>query len=154
MPVKSSNVVLYPGGSLASREWKEIREEVLKREGNCCKICKAPNHASILRVKAHDFEHYVNLETLEAFDAATGERLGLVPADSLPVGKSTRVVLHVDYLDRNSGRVGKKGHRPNLIALCQHCAHQKAMKDIEKALAAAEEEARIKEFGPPLPLFG
>ena len=158
MPVKASNLVLYPGGSLTSKEWLEVRREVLEREGHCCKTCKAPDRASILRVKGADFEHYVNLDTLEAFDSATGEALGSVPADSLPIGKSTRVILTVAHLDHNPRNNGRKGHRPNLAALCQkhHLDHDREhhAAEREKTLQAKREAEREAEFGPMLPLFG
>lgn len=154
MPVKPSNLILYPGGSLTSSQCLDIRNEVLERDGHCCKICKAPNRTSILRVKAPGFEHYVVLDTLMARDAATGAELGKVPQDSLPLGKVTRVVLTIAHLDHNPSNNGVPGDRPNLSALCQkhHLMHDQEHHAEQRAKTLkARKEA---EFGPELPLFG
>lgn len=31
------------------KDWKQIRQRILERDGHCCKFCKAPNHAIIHR---------------------------------------------------------------------------------------------------------
>jgi hypothetical protein len=153
MPVKPSNLVLYPGGSLTSAQWLEIRNEVLEREGHRCKMCKAPDRTSILRVKAPGFEHYVVLDTMMAHDAATGQELGKVPPGSLPVGKATRVVLTIAHLDHDPSNNGTPGNRPNLAALCQrdHLRYDREHHAAERAKTLrARKEA---EFGPELPMF-
>ena len=38
MPIKPENKKLYP------KNWKEIREKILKRANNCCEFCGLPNH--------------------------------------------------------------------------------------------------------------
>jgi 5-methylcytosine-specific restriction endonuclease McrA len=154
MPVKSANLPLYPGGSLSSAQWLEIRNEVLDRDNHRCKICKAPNHASILRVKAEDFEHYVVLDTLIAYDASTGAELGRIPAGSLPIGKATRVVLTIAHLDHDASNNGTTGDRSNLAALCQkhHLHHDREHHAAERAKTL--KARREIQFGPELPLFG
>jgi 5-methylcytosine-specific restriction endonuclease McrA len=154
MPVKPSNLVLYPGGSLTSAQWLNIRNEVLERDGHCCKMCKAPNRTTVQRVKAPGIDHYIVLDTLTVHDAETGAELGQISPGSLPVGKATRIVLTIAHLDHNPSNNGKPGDRPNLAALCQrhhlwhdqeHHAEQRA-----KTLRARKEA----EFGPELPMFG
>jgi 5-methylcytosine-specific restriction endonuclease McrA len=154
MPVKPSNLVLYPGGSLTSSQWLEIRNEVLERDGYRCKMCKAPNRASIQRVKAPGFEHYVLLDSMTVHDADTGAELGKIPSGSLPVGKATRVVLTIAHLDHNPSNNGERGNRPNLAALCQrdHLRYDQEHHAAERAKTLkARKEA---EFGPELPMFG
>ena len=38
MPIKPENKARYP------KNWKEIRQKVLERAGNCCEFCGIPNH--------------------------------------------------------------------------------------------------------------
>jgi|JI10StandDraft_1071094.scaffolds.fasta_scaffold669877_2 5-methylcytosine-specific restriction endonuclease McrA len=45
MPISPENMALYPGGSIRSREWLAIREQVRERAGNRCQQCGVPNHA-------------------------------------------------------------------------------------------------------------
>lgn len=39
MPISKENKKLYPDN------WGEIRREILKRDGNRCKLCKTPNYS-------------------------------------------------------------------------------------------------------------
>lgn len=45
MPISSENMKRYPGGSIHSKEWHEIRERIRRRAGNRCEQCGVPNHA-------------------------------------------------------------------------------------------------------------
>lgn len=49
MPISRERMKLYPGGSIKSREWLEIRDRILERAGNRCEgtpkypDCRAEN---------------------------------------------------------------------------------------------------------------
>ena len=51
MPISKENMKRYPGGSINSKEWKEIRAEILERSGNACEgspewpECRAANYS-------------------------------------------------------------------------------------------------------------
>lgn len=45
MPISPANMLLYPGGSIRSPEWLEIRARIQKRAGNCCEECGVENYA-------------------------------------------------------------------------------------------------------------
>lgn len=154
MKADPKNLLKFPCGAAVSRATVDIRREVLARDGDCCAFCKAPAGASVLRIERKDFEHYVLLDTLMAYDSSDGAQLGKVPADALPPGRSTRVVLDLAYLDGNPANVGSKGRRPNVVLACQRCNAAQGM----AAIAKAEQEKRKAEieaeFGPELPLFG
>ena len=49
MPISPENMVLYPGGSIHSPEWKAIRGEILERAKDKCEGCGVPNYAWIER---------------------------------------------------------------------------------------------------------
>ena len=52
MPISPERMKLYPGGSIRSPEWREIRTMILQRAANCCEgtptfpACRAPNGES------------------------------------------------------------------------------------------------------------
>lgn len=45
MPISAEKMKLYPGGSIKSAEWQEIRERVRARAGNRCEKCGVENHS-------------------------------------------------------------------------------------------------------------
>ena len=45
MPIRPENMAKYPGGSIRSAEWNDIRERIRRRAGNCCEGCGVENHA-------------------------------------------------------------------------------------------------------------
>lgn len=149
----TAGLVSYPSGAAITAARIDMRREVLERDGCRCHFCKAPGGASILRVKRRDeFEHYVLLDTRRAYDANTGEALGVVPEDVLPLGKSCRVVLDLAYLDGNPSNVGRRGKRPNVVAACQRCNTAAGMAAIARAAQERADAEREAEFGPMLPL--
>lgn len=44
MPIRPENKRLYPAN------WKQIREDILKRADNRCEFCGIPNHMKVLRL--------------------------------------------------------------------------------------------------------
>ena len=149
----ANNLVSFSTGRGTTNDTVAIRREILARDGDCCHYCRAKGGSSILRVRRGPFDYYVDLTSLMAFDANDGEPLGVVPADTLPLGRSCRVVLDLAYLDRNPGNLGRRGRRDNVVLACQRCNTSIGMAAIEAA-AAARHRAEIEaEFGPELPLF-
>lgn len=153
LPAAPTNLVSFQTGSPVSQDTVSIRREILARDGDCCHFCRAKGGASILRVKRGPFDHYVCLTTLMAFDANDGEPLGVVPADTLPLGRSCRVVLDLAYLDGNPGNMGRRGRRDNVVLACQRYNSSIGMAAIEAAAAARRKAAIEAEVGPELPLF-
>jgi hypothetical protein len=101
-----------------------VLAEVLLRDRCRCAHCRAPGGAAVLYGAMGHRDVYVVLDTLQAFDCISGEALGTVPADAIPIGVSARVVLDLAYLDGDSSNVGRKGRRPNVLLLCQQCARR------------------------------
>lgn len=56
MPIKPENKKLYP------KNWKEIREEILKRANNCCEHCGVKNHAVGYRTEDGEFVESVGMQ--------------------------------------------------------------------------------------------
>jgi 5-methylcytosine-specific restriction endonuclease McrA len=148
-----NNLVSFSTGRGTTNDTVDIRREILARDGDCCHFCKAKGGASILRVRRGPFDHYVDLTTLMAHDANDGEPLGVVPADTLPLGRSSRVVLDLAYLDGNPGNQGRRGRRDNVVLACQRCNTAIGMAAIQAAAEARLKAAHEAEFGPELPLF-
>lgn len=148
-----SNLVSFSTGRGTTNDTVDVRREILARDGDCCHYCRAKGGASILRVKRGPFDHYVCLTTLMAFDANDGEPLGVVPADTLPLGRSCRVVLDLAYLDGNPGNLGRRGRRDNVVLACQRCNTAIGMAAIRAAAAARQKAAIEAEVGPELPMF-
>ena len=140
-----SNLVSFSTGRGTTNDTVDIRREILARDGDCCHYCRAEGGATILRVRRGPFDHYICLKTLMAFDANDGEPLGVVPADTLPLGRSCRVVLDLAYLDRNPGNVGRRGRRDNVVLACQRCNTAIGMASIEAAAAARQRAAHEAE---------
>lgn len=67
---------------------------------------------------------YIVLDDLQAYDAVTGQALGFVPADIVWLGGMVRIVLDIAFRDHDPGHVGRRGRRPNVMALCQSCARR------------------------------
>jgi hypothetical protein len=99
-----------------------VLAEILSRDDCRCSHCRAPGGARVLYGFMGPREVYVLLDSLEAFDAVSGEAMDVVPAETIPVGMSSRIVLDVAFIDHNPSNGGKRGRRPNVVALCQGCA--------------------------------
>lgn len=96
MPIKPENKKLYPAN------WKEIREEILKRANNCCEHCGVKNHAVGYRTEDGEFVESVGMQQ---------------EADTLDGEKLIKIVLTIAHLDHDP----TNNNRKNLKALCQRC---------------------------------
>lgn len=96
MPIKPENKKLYP------KNWKEIREKILKRANNCCEFCGVKNHAVGYRTEDGEFVESDGMQQ---------------EADTLDGLKLIKIVLTIAHLDHNP----KNNEQSNLKALCQKC---------------------------------
>lgn len=122
MPIKPENKHLYP------KNWKEIRAEVLDRDGHRCAWCRVENHAIIIRYPWKKQYHY--LETGRLHCQETGADRGYESIDHCSPGRQAiKVVLTIAHLDHDPRNNGETGSRPNLAALCQmhHLRHDAAI---------------------------
>lgn len=59
MPIAPEKMKLYPGGSIYSAAWQDIRNRILQRAGNCCEgtpqfpYCRAMNGCPHPETDAH-----------------------------------------------------------------------------------------------------
>jgi hypothetical protein len=119
-------VISFRTGRAVAPDHVAMLTDILSRDGCRCAFCRAPGGASVLYGAIGHREVYVLLDTLEAFDAVSGEAMGVVPADILPIGISTRTVLDVAFLDHDPGNVGRRGRHSNVVTLCQSCGTRHA----------------------------
>jgi hypothetical protein len=120
----TATVLSFRTGHVVAQGHVAILGEILTREGCRCAHCRAPGGAAVLYGTLRQREVYVLLDMLEAFDAISGEPVGRVPADTVPIGVSTRIVLDVAFLDHDHRNVGRRDRRPNVVAMCQQCARR------------------------------
>lgn len=112
MPIKPENRDRYPA------DWKEIRERILKRAGNCCEQCRIPNGDVIVRGIDKDVGTFQRFQgDGEVYAADDGRLLGYCKASEYCGNKWTRVVLTIAHLDHVPEHVDDD----NLKALCQRC---------------------------------
>ncbi len=96
MPIKPENKKLYP------KNWKQIREAILKRANNKCEFCGVENHTEGYRDKDGNFIKSTGMQQ---------------EADELDGEKIIRIVLTIAHLDHNPQNCDPN----NLRALCQKC---------------------------------
>lgn len=97
MPISAEKMKLYPGGSTNSPEWKAIRKRILERDGNCCKLCHAPNGEYVARHKDGKWFFPV---------LGTGR-----------IKKLVKIVLTIAHFNQDT----TDNRDVNLAALCQRC---------------------------------
>jgi hypothetical protein len=117
MPIKPENKARYPAN------WKEIREEILARAGDCCEQCKVPNGKRIAR-GAGPFANTFQTDDADVFDAETGEHITRVRMSEYQVKNMVTIVLTIAHLDHQPENCDPA----NLRALCQlhHLRHDAA----------------------------
>lgn len=110
MPIKPENKSRYPAN------WADIRQSILARAGNCCELCKAPNHTRLARGGGDDIDTYMN-EDCEIFCANTGEFLGQRHASNFQALRMVDIILTIAHLDHTPENCDPD----NLKAMCQKC---------------------------------
>lgn len=111
MPIKPENKHRYP------TNWKEIRQAILERAGNCCEACKVSNGNRITRGVGESHGTYMDADGY-VFDADNGVQLGRVRhSDYEGTGNWINIVLTIGHLDR----VPENCDPSNLRAWCQRC---------------------------------
>ena len=98
MPIKPENKKLYP------KNWKEIRENILKRASNRCEFCGIENHIEGFRLADGRFVRTDNDVKNKRF------------AESF-CHKTFKIVLTIAHLDHDP----TNNDPSNLRALCQKC---------------------------------
>lgn len=101
-----------------------VLAEILTRDGCRCAHCRAQGGAVVQFGHMGQRDVYVVLDTLEAYDAVSGEAIGTVPGDAVPILSSSRIVLDVAFIDHDAGNIGRRGRRPNVVVMCQGCARR------------------------------
>jgi hypothetical protein len=120
----TARILSFRSGHIVTPGHIAMLVEILSRDGCRCSHCRAPGGATVQYGDIAGRTCYVVLDTLEAFDAITGQALCSVPADAVQQGTSARIVLDVAYLDHDPSNVGRRGRRRNVVALCQQCARR------------------------------
>lgn len=123
-------------------EWKtRIRPDILKRDKNCCKVCKVPNGTFGYRDKEGKFYSWEMIEAAlndRGYDYFDDELKHHVKKDGT-VGKGTKIVLTVMHLDHDINN----NEYSNLAAACQY-HHLVYDKDLHQSNAR---ETRNKKKG-------
>lgn len=101
------------------KNWKsEIRPAILEREGNCCIVCKVPNHSIGYRDKEGKFYSWELIENKlenEGYDYFDHELKHCFDKNGNPT-KPIKIVLTVMHLDHDITNNDYK----NLAAACQY----------------------------------
>jgi hypothetical protein len=126
----TARIVSFRTGRAVPPGHLDILSEVIMRDGCRCAHCSAPGGATVIYGAMGHRDVYVVLDTLEAFDAISGEAQGVVPADTVRIWGATRIVLDVAFLDHDPSNVGRRGRRPNVVILCQRCAERLADEEL------------------------
>lgn len=100
--------------------WKtEIRPAILKRDGNCCKFCKVPNHSIVCRGVWNGKEVWQD-DDGGIYDATNGNFItdsyvgDVFTNDTQRVTKIVLTIMHLDHDITNNDY-------QNLAAGCQKC---------------------------------
>jgi hypothetical protein len=118
MPIKDKSK--YPA------DWKEIRQRILERENNCCKICKAGNGDGVFRGFWNGIEVFQR-STGSIYRTDNGELLAkdvyaaIEPSSGDEDQKAIKIVLTIAHLNHDTS----DNRDENLAALCQlhHLRH-------------------------------
>jgi hypothetical protein len=142
MPISPNKLSLYPGGSITSPEWLELRRQVEARAGDCCENCGVENHALGGRTASGEFVKALPLgdNGLRILWPRQGDEAWCRNSGEPVILKITRItctVIHLDgqLVDHSMG---------NLRFWCQHCsAHHEAQ--LQK-VATLEQAGQLKLF--------
>src|SRR5690554_2748649 len=101
MPISAEKMALYPGGSIRSKEWREIRERIGSRSGWRCETCRAPHMEMIARGYYRGRDAYMVLETCEVFDAEHGLKMGEMKPSEFNAYRVVKIILTVAHLNHD-----------------------------------------------------
>jgi len=110
MPIKAENKGRYPA------DWKQVRERILARAGNCCERCHVPNRIRIARGAGEDADTYMT-DDAKVYCADSGTYLGQTHMSNYEVARMVDVVLTIAHLDHTPENCADE----NLRAWCQRC---------------------------------
>lgn len=110
MPIKPENRARYP------ENWKDIRQTILARAGDCCERCRVENHTRIAR-GAGRYENTYQTSDAEVYCADTGVSFGRIRMSDYEVKNMVDIVLTIAHLDHTP----ENCEPDNLKALCQRC---------------------------------
>lgn len=99
MPISPEMMARYPGGSIRSKEWKELVARIRERSGNKCEQCKVPNGELICRGDGQFAGTYMT-EDGYVFDAETGEAKGRARGSEY-TGTHVLITLTVAHLNHD-----------------------------------------------------
>lgn len=102
MPIKPENKKLYP------KNWKQIREDILKRANDKCEKCGVENHRSIFRLSDGDWWYLEAIDEYECVNETVLED---------KYSKLVKIVLTIAHIDQDP----TNNDYSNLLALCQKC---------------------------------
>ena len=148
MPVRPEKLALYPGGSLRSPEWLDIRSRIQNRAGNACEQCGVKNHALGGRLRDGTFLSARPLGDnglrLEWPQQGTWAWCG---PDHAPAHlRIIRIVCTVAHLNHDE----TDNRDENLRFWCQRChnrhdaAHRKANRQRNAAADAGQTEMELR----------
>jgi len=153
MPIRPEMKARYP------KDWKQIRERILEREGHKCKWCNAPNRTLVRRVVSAPWCWVAVGSTLErrfGMRRSADERFWPAVRDSRALQNGMRwgmladpveIVLTIAHV---SDPAPENCAAENLAALCQRC-HNIHDAEMRKANAA---ETRAKKHRAAMPNAG
>lgn len=127
------------------KNWKQLRQRVLKRANHCCEHCGVPNYATIIRSSV-DPEQYLLLRDDGIYYTMEGLPVRMSEMPDEYAGKDIRIVLTTAHLNHDID----DNRMENLKALCQ-LHHLRLDKDYHadnaRKTRAAKREAALKEAG-------
>lgn len=136
MPIRHGRMHLYPGGSIKSPEWQEIRERIGERSGWKCEACGVPHKVRVCRGVING-RHIYMLEDGNFFDEDTGEQLGRAKLHDMAQHRWVLIILTVAHFDQDETNNADE----NLLHWCQ-LHHNRHDVDQRKENAAATRRAK------------
>lgn len=115
MPIRAERMVLYPGGSIKSPEWRAIRKRIGVRSGWKCETCGAPHMTVVARGTYGGRDAYMIVETGEVFDAETGLSMATMKLSAFGAYRVLKIILTVAHLNHEEA----DSRDENLAHLCQ-----------------------------------
>lgn len=155
MPIRPENRALYPGGSPTSREWRAIRDRILRRsevqlddfDDFVVPMCECTGECGV----DHASEWCQYSDGLEGIlvrmPDTLPKRCQAVHLSLHPVTES-KVILTIAHLDHDPRNSADK----NLKAMCQRC-HNRYDAPTRRRNAIRRRCERLERGIPDLPLF-